>query len=265
MPLSLALASKPRLVKRKNHQNRRIRKNPRIYDACQCPVGRENLAFAYSLEEVKRHGAFLEKLVASINGFVILDLHNLYCQSHNFSLPFTELLKLYPLHLVREIHISGGSWQAAHSDSLKTIRRDTHDYAVPEEVFDLLKISLPKCNEVKYVVMEQLGTALQTPDSSANYRDDFSRMRQIVHQSDIKKRQQSFIPSTPVSLNEIIEDERLDRQQRVLSDILEHSITLEDALSRLHQSPLAHSSRKIETWDKDMLETAMMIAQKWKG
>ena len=33
----------------------------RIYNACRCPVGLENLAIAYSLEEVKRHGGFLEK------------------------------------------------------------------------------------------------------------------------------------------------------------------------------------------------------------
>ena len=34
----------------------------RIYNACQCPVGLENLAFAYSLDEVKRHGEFLNQL-----------------------------------------------------------------------------------------------------------------------------------------------------------------------------------------------------------
>ncbi|WP_258049066.1 DUF692 family multinuclear iron-containing protein [Hymenobacter sp. NBH84] len=73
----------------------------RIADACQCPVGLENLAFAYSLEEVQRHGEFLEKLLAPVNGFLILDLHNLYCQLHNFDLSTDSLLALYPLHRVR--------------------------------------------------------------------------------------------------------------------------------------------------------------------
>ena len=31
----------------------------RIYDTCQCPVGLENLAFSYSIEDVKKHGDFL--------------------------------------------------------------------------------------------------------------------------------------------------------------------------------------------------------------
>ncbi|HOZ80305.1 MAG TPA: DUF692 family protein, partial [Ferruginibacter sp.] len=52
----------------------------RLQQACQCPVGLENLAFSYSVEEVQRHGDFLEKLIEPVNGFIILDLHNLYCQ-----------------------------------------------------------------------------------------------------------------------------------------------------------------------------------------
>src|SRR5437868_6215869 len=48
----------------------------RIYQSCKCPVGLENLAFSYSLEEVKKHGEFLDQLVQPVNGFIILDLHN---------------------------------------------------------------------------------------------------------------------------------------------------------------------------------------------
>ncbi|MFB9862285.1 multinuclear nonheme iron-dependent oxidase [Rufibacter immobilis] len=98
-----------------------------IQDACQCPVGLENLAFAYSLEEVKQHGEFLEQLVAPINGFLILDLHNLYCQLHNFSVPFEDIIRLYPLERVREIHLSGGSWETSSVNPARQIRRDTHD------------------------------------------------------------------------------------------------------------------------------------------
>ena len=68
----------------------------RIQEACGLPVGLENLAFSYSLDEVKRHGAFLEQLLEPVNGFIILDLHNLYCQLRNFDLAFDELISLYP-------------------------------------------------------------------------------------------------------------------------------------------------------------------------
>uniref|UniRef100_UPI003F71F370 multinuclear nonheme iron-dependent oxidase n=1 Tax=Dyadobacter sp. TaxID=1914288 RepID=UPI003F71F370 len=64
----------------------------RIQNACNCPVGLENLAFSYLLDEVKRHGEFLGQLVESVNGFIILDLHNLYCQCHNFDLDFGDFL-----------------------------------------------------------------------------------------------------------------------------------------------------------------------------
>ena len=35
----------------------------RIYYACNCPVGLENLAFAYTLEDVQKHGDFLQQLL----------------------------------------------------------------------------------------------------------------------------------------------------------------------------------------------------------
>jgi len=73
----------------------------RIYDACKCPVGIENLAFAYSLDEVIKHGNFLDQLMEPVNGFIILDIHNLYCQTQNFNIAFTDYLDLYPLERLR--------------------------------------------------------------------------------------------------------------------------------------------------------------------
>lgn len=110
----------------------------RIQEAANCPTGIENLAFAYSLDEVRKQGEFIGELLNPVNGFLILDLHNLYCQSHNFDIDFIELLNSYPLNLVREIHISGGSWENSITDPNKKIRRDTHDIKVPKIVFDLL-------------------------------------------------------------------------------------------------------------------------------
>ncbi|MEO7800663.1 MAG: DUF692 family multinuclear iron-containing protein, partial [Ginsengibacter sp.] len=142
----------------------------RIYQACECPVGLENLAFSYSLEEVKRHGEFLEQLVEPVNGFIILDLHNLYCHLHNFNISFEDLIHLYPLHRVREIHVSGGSWEDSLLSPAKKVRRDTHDDTVPAEVFELLRQSIPLCPQLKFVVLEQLGSALATPEEQHLFR-----------------------------------------------------------------------------------------------
>jgi hypothetical protein len=152
----------------------------RIYDACSCPVGLENLAFSYTLEEVKRHGAFLEALLAPLNGFIILDLHNLYCQTHNFDIPVDVLLALYPLDRVREIHISGGSWDQTAMQPEKMVRRDTHDDGVPAEVFQFLEYALPRCPNLKFVVLEQLGSGLRTEASQAFFQADFLKMDEII-------------------------------------------------------------------------------------
>ena len=101
------------------------------------PVGLENLAFAFGRQDVADQGRFLDQLLAPVNGFLLLDLHNLYCQSCNFGLSLSELLDLYPLSRVRELHVSGGSWSPANAgialprDSrTDLVRRDTHDGAV---------------------------------------------------------------------------------------------------------------------------------------
>ena len=239
----------------------------RIYEACRCPVGLENLAFSYSLEEVKRHGEFLERLIEAVNGFIILDLHNLYCQIHNFSISFEDIIALYPLDKVREIHISGGSWEDSDTDAKRKIRRDTHDDAVPDEVFQLLEMTIARCPNLKYVVMEQLGTGLKTEISRKLFYNDFLRMENIIRE---KKQVQSFKPVNsflPVShlyTGNIIEDENLYDQQLQLSSILETSGSYEEAIHLLRQSSLANSDWKIESWEPYMIETAMKIAQKWK-
>ncbi|MGB8698592.1 MAG: DUF692 family multinuclear iron-containing protein, partial [Thermosynechococcaceae cyanobacterium] len=112
----------------------------------QVPVGLENLAFAFGLPDVLEQGTFLDQLLEPVDGFLLLDLHNLYCQMHNFRQSAVELLARYPLNRVRELHLSGGSW-TEHSEG--RIRRDTHDHPVPEPVFELLAIALQQCPQVE--------------------------------------------------------------------------------------------------------------------
>ncbi|WP_377486937.1 multinuclear nonheme iron-dependent oxidase [Pontibacter toksunensis] len=239
----------------------------RIYDACECPVGLENLAFSYALDEVKQHGEFLEKLVEPVNGFLILDLHNLYCQLHNFSISYDGLIALYPLHRVREIHISGGSWEESALVPAKKIRRDTHDGAVPEEVFQLLELTLPKCPNLKYVVLEQLGSGLKNESSRARFRQDFMKMEALVQKSRGSLHRQGenqFLPLQSLQPGSVIEDDLLHGQQLQLSHILETASSYEEACNLLRSSSLAESVWKVEKWEPHMLETAMSIAQKWK-
>jgi uncharacterized protein len=242
----------------------------RMYDACECPVGLENLAFSYSLDEVKRHGEFLEKLVEPVNGFIILDLHNFFCQLHNFSVDLNDLVNTYPLHRVREIHISGGSWEDAQpgGHAKKIIRRDTHDHGVPKEVFALLSKIIPLCPNLKFVMLEQIGVALKTAESQQQFQADFDQLREIVAAFNAQKKTtvlNNFFPAEKTVLSfPVPTDPPLHLQQQELSDILENAIDFDDASERIKNSSLANSEWKTEDWSPHMLLTAMQIAQKWR-
>jgi len=239
----------------------------RIQEACGLPVGLENLAFSYSLDEVKRHGAFLEQLLEPVNGFIILDLHNLYCQLRNFDLAFDELISLYPLERVREIHISGGSWDESATNPSRSVRRDTHDDAVPPDVFQLLEMTIPRCPHLKYVVLEQLGNGLETTASRSSFHHDFLQMELIVREynsEDNVAPMETFLPSSPLLTGIVVEDVMLYEQQLELSSILESSASYEEAMRLLECSSLARSDWRIEEWEPYMIETALKIAQKWK-
>lgn len=239
----------------------------RIFHACNCPVGLENLAFSYSVEEVKRHGEFLDQLVAPVNGFIILDLHNLYCQIHNFNIEFDDLIRFFPLHRVREIHVSGGSWENSRVIPGKKIRRDTHDNVVPAEVFHLLELCIRKCPHVKYVVLEQLGNALDTVQKRKLFREDFIKLDKIIKKENGNRffsGENTFLPAETLNQAPPLEDKLLHAQQLALSNILETATGYEHAAHLLQSSILFNTEWETEKWEPHMLETAIAIAQKWK-
>lgn len=141
------------------------------------PIGLENLAFAWNEQDAIDQGSFIRQMLAPVQGFLLLDLHNLYCQIVNFNQSATTMLAQYPLGLVREIHISGGSWSGS-----RRIRRDTHDAAVPKEVFQLLATVLPQCPNLQAVILERLGNTLGTEESRTGLQQDFDRLRRVVVQ-----------------------------------------------------------------------------------
>lgn len=151
-----------------------------MHQICKCPVGVENLALSLSRKDIERHASYITEIVAPIEGFILLDLHNLYCQSHNFNMTLEELFILYPVELVREIHISGGSWSEASHSRGRKIRRDTHDGAVPEEILAFLPKALAELPNLKAVIFEQLGTSLESVCAVRQFRDDFLKIKRIV-------------------------------------------------------------------------------------
>lgn len=139
------------------------------------PVGLENLAFAFSRRGMLDQGPFLEELLSAVDGYLVLDLHNLWCQVHNFGVDASALLSRYPLDRVRVVHVSGGSWSFAGE---RPWRRDTHDGPVPDEVLALLPTVVNVCPALEVVFLERLGTSLS--GDGARFRDEFLRIRELV-------------------------------------------------------------------------------------
>ncbi|HTV21599.1 MAG TPA: DUF692 family protein [Polyangiaceae bacterium] len=152
-----------------------------LEDAAGVPIGLENLALAMSRDDVLVHGEFLDTLLEPTGGFLLLDLHNLYCQAINFDVPADELARAMPLERVRELHLSGGRWASVSTpQGPQRFRRDTHDGAVPDEVFDLLEFVLPRCPRLEAVFLERLPGTLTSAEDVGRYRHDYRRMLSVV-------------------------------------------------------------------------------------
>lgn len=154
--------------------------------ASSCPIGLENLALAFSPADVLKQGQFLKDILEPVSGFILLDLHNIYCQSVNFSIPALDIISTFPLDLVKQVHLSGGSWQSRSLASDKQmIRRDTHDGPVPEQVIALLEYALANCPNLAYVILERLTlkTSYEQADFISEYESIYKLVRSYVQTS----------------------------------------------------------------------------------
>ena len=147
-----------------------------IGDALEVPVGLENLALAFSVDDVLWQPDLLDQIVRPTGGLILFDLHNLWCSAVNYGLDAVALMERWPLDLVRQIHIAGGSWSDYPEGRF---RRDTHDGPVPEEVWALLPEAIGRCPNLEMVVIERLRGTLDHPEALRSearrlrtYRDD---------------------------------------------------------------------------------------------
>lgn len=152
----------------------------RLAEIAGVPIGLENLALAFSRRDVDEQPDFIEALLAPSGGFLLLDLHNLYCQAVNFEVAPEQLLERYPLSRVREIHVAGGAWSHPRSDGGRPFRRDTHESDVPEEVFPLLERAIAACPRLEVVILERSDGSIRTAAEVARFRESFRRIRALV-------------------------------------------------------------------------------------
>ncbi len=228
----------------------------RLQEAVDIPVGVENLAFSFSIDDVKEQGIFLDQLTEDTNGFLILDLHNIYCQSCNFGVGMKEIIDLYPLEKVKEIHLSGGSWQES-AYGKKPVRRDTHDDAIPQDILSVLTSVIEQCQNLEYIIIERLGHTVKTEEEKAYFLNDFNTVRTIIETSDLKQGESSWMKKEITLLEKPLEDGMLYQEQSELTKLL-----FENADVSVIKNHNFHYF-KTENWDPEMILTAQNIIKKW--
>lgn len=225
-------------------------------------VGLENLALAFGLEDVLVQGRFLEAVLSAVDGCLLLDLHNLHCQAVNFARPMAELLQLYPLGRVTQIHLSGGSW----SDDAggPPVRRDTHDGAVPEELFDFLPRAIAACPRVEVVVLERLGISFHGEQDAVVFREDFARLEQVLRDIAQGPADEPGVPGVPGELLDCFVEADLVRYQDRLVALLGGERPVSEIPAMLAAEPgLEALAPYLASMEARMLTVGRALTAKW--
>lgn len=143
-------------------------------------VGVENNVAYFTLGDPLEEPGFLGEILRAPGMHLLLDVHNLYTMAVNFGFDPDAYLERLDLSRVIEIHLSGGtSSDGSWLPSGRVMRLDSHDAAVPEEVWRLFARVLPRCRRIKGVTLERMeGTV--GPGDVPLLREELVRARSII-------------------------------------------------------------------------------------
>ena len=150
-----------------------------IRHIARVPVGVENLGFAFGKQDVIDQGKFITAMLEAVDGFLLLDIHNVYCNMLNFDMSFDEVTQTLPLHRATEMHISGGSFRSIEHENMD-IYCDSHDAAIPDDVFALLVKILPRFPYLETIIYERLGNTLLNQHDVEQFQNDFITLKSIL-------------------------------------------------------------------------------------
>ena len=149
-------------------------------------VGVENNVAYFLLGEPLEEPGFLRAILSRPGMHLLLDVHNLYTMAVNFGFDPEDYLERLDLSRVIEIHLSGGKpSDPAWLPSGRVMRLDSHDAAVPDEVWALFAKIVPRCRRLKGVTLERMeGTG--EPADVPRRRDEIAHIRRIVAPSHLR-------------------------------------------------------------------------------
>jgi len=143
-------------------------------------VGVENNVAYFTLGAPLEEPGFLRRVLSAPRTHLLLDLHNLHTMAVNFGFDPETYLAALPLDRVIEMHVSGGSFSdGAWLPSGRIMRLDSHSGAVPDEVWRLLALAVPRCPNLRGVTLERMeGTV--GPDDMGALHEELRRIRKVV-------------------------------------------------------------------------------------
>ena len=143
-------------------------------------VAFENWAAFFSLGDPARDPAFFHEICAASGGHLMLDLHNVYTHCLNTGADPERYLDALDMNDVIAIHLSGGSTsKPAWTASGATFRLDSHDGPVPEWVWSALERTVPRCPNLRGVVLERIPESLGDADVP-ELLAEFERLRGVL-------------------------------------------------------------------------------------
>jgi hypothetical protein len=138
----------------------------------------ENNPTYFSLGDPAREPEFFNEICRRARCGLMLDLHNVHTQCLNWKLDPDDYVGRLDLAAVVQIHISGGSESEPEwTPSRRIYRLDSHDGPVPEPVWSMLERVLPRCPNLRGVVLERLnGTFVDV----GPLRDEVRRTKELI-------------------------------------------------------------------------------------
>lgn len=140
----------------------------------------ENTAHTFVLGTPLDEARFVGRILDAADCGLVLDLHNVAVTCANAGGDPAAYLDALPLARVIELHVSGGSRSEAEwLPSRRTLRLDSHDGPVPDDVWPLLERVLPRCPNARGVTVEWIDEGLG-PDDGPRLLADVERVRGLV-------------------------------------------------------------------------------------
>jgi uncharacterized protein (UPF0276 family) len=230
------------------------------------PVGLEVLANTLAPVDAADQGAFLDAVLTPAEGFLVLDVHNVWTQAINTGLPPELLLESYPLERVRELHVSGGSWgRALRAGDSRPVRLDSHDGPLLPPVLELLRRAVGMCPQCELVIVERRSETYESEQERAEWRAQYRAVVELVAEA-------SAAPVRPVRgavsapPRWWLDEEELAQYQRELVTALVEESEGQAIVSRLRQGIAgARLAPYLEAFDPRMVELLAVLASRWSA